>query len=137
MVPPIFSLVVSVTSKFPFRSFVTTIEPPVIDPRDASSALSASKARSGSEKVTIAAAFMIGFQTLSYRDVMPNSWGWLLASGIADLVLAGLIIYAWPASASWTLGLIVGINLITTGLAIVMTAMEVRNLAKSLSQSDA
>jgi uncharacterized membrane protein HdeD (DUF308 family) len=81
-------------------------------------------------------AFQIG-ASLSYRDVMPNSWGWLLASGIADLVLAGLIIYAWPASASWTLGLIVGINLITTGLAIVMTAMEVRNLAKSLSQSDA
>jgi uncharacterized membrane protein HdeD (DUF308 family) len=73
--------------------------------------------------------------SLSYRDVMPKSWGWLLASGIADLVLAGLIIYAWPASASWTLGLIVGINLITTGLAIVMTAMEVRNVAKSLSQS--
>ena len=82
-------------------------------------------------------AFQIG-ASLSYRDVMPNSWGWLLASGIADLVLAGLIIYAWPASgASWTLGLIVGINLITTGLAIVMTAMEVRNVAKSLSQSAA
>ena len=68
---------------------------------------------------------------------MPNSWGWLLASGLADLLLAGLIIYAWPESASWTLGLIVGINLITTGLAIVMTAMEVRNVAKSLSQSAA
>jgi uncharacterized membrane protein HdeD (DUF308 family) len=81
-------------------------------------------------------AFQIG-ASLSYRDVMPNSWGWLLASGLSDLVLAGLIIYSWPASASWTLGLIVGINLITTGLAIVMTAMEVRNVAKSLRQSPA
>jgi uncharacterized membrane protein HdeD (DUF308 family) len=81
-------------------------------------------------------AFQIG-ASLSYRDVMPNSWKWLLASGIADLVLAGLIIYSWPASASWTLGLIVGISLITTGLAIVKTAMEVRNVAKSLSQSAA
>ena len=68
---------------------------------------------------------------------MPNSWGWLLASGLADLLLAGLIIYAWPESATWTLGLIVGINLITTGMAIVMTAMEVRNDAKSLSRSAA
>lgn len=33
-------------------------------------------------------AFQIG-ASLSYRYVMPNSWGWLLASGIADLVLAG------------------------------------------------
>jgi uncharacterized membrane protein HdeD (DUF308 family) len=81
-------------------------------------------------------AFQIG-ASFSYRNVMPNSWGWQLASGIADLVLAGLIIYSWPASASWTLGLIVGINLITTGLAIGMTAMDVRNVAKSLRQSAA
>jgi uncharacterized membrane protein HdeD (DUF308 family) len=81
-------------------------------------------------------AFQIG-ASLSYRDAMPNSWGWLLASGVADLLLAGLIISSWPASASWTLGLIVGINLITKGLAIVMVAMEVRSVAKSLSRSAA
>jgi uncharacterized membrane protein HdeD (DUF308 family) len=73
--------------------------------------------------------------SISYRDVLPDSWGWLFASGIADLVLAGLVIYAWPQSASWTLGLIVGVNLITTGLAILMAAVEVRNVAKSLKQS--
>ena len=72
--------------------------------------------------------------SFSYRDVLPNSWGWLLASGIADLALAGLIIYFWPQSASWTLGLIVGVNLITTGLAILMTAIEVSKVGKSLKQ---
>jgi uncharacterized membrane protein HdeD (DUF308 family) len=65
---------------------------------------------------------------------LPDSWGWLLASGIADIVLAGLIIYFWPQSASWTLGLIVGVNLITTGLAILMTAIEVSKVGKSLKQ---
>jgi uncharacterized membrane protein HdeD (DUF308 family) len=79
-------------------------------------------------------AFQIA-ASLSYRDIVPESWGWLLASGISDLVLAGLIIFYWPASASWTLGLIVGINLITTGLAIVMTAIDVRNVAKSFRPS--
>jgi uncharacterized membrane protein HdeD (DUF308 family) len=78
-------------------------------------------------------AFQIA-ASLSYRDIMPGSWGWLLASGISDLVLAGLIIYSWPGSASWTLGLIVGISLITTGLAILMTAIEVAKVGKSLKQ---
>jgi uncharacterized membrane protein HdeD (DUF308 family) len=75
-------------------------------------------------------AFQVG-TSISYRDVLPGSWGSLLASGITDLVLAGLIIYFWPQSASWTLGLIVGTNLISTGLAILMTAIEVRKVGKS------
>jgi hypothetical protein len=77
-------------------------------------------------------AFQVG-TSISYRDVLPGSWGSLLASGITDLVLAGLIICFWPQSASWTLGLIVGINLITTGLAILMAAIEVRNVGNPKS----
>jgi uncharacterized membrane protein HdeD (DUF308 family) len=65
--------------------------------------------------------------SLSYRDVLPGAWGWMLASGIADLVLAAIIIMSWPVSAAWTLGLIVGINLITSGWAIVFTAIEGRS----------
>jgi uncharacterized membrane protein HdeD (DUF308 family) len=78
-------------------------------------------------------AFQVG-ASISYREVLPDSWGWQLASGIADIVLAGLIIYFWPLSASWTLGLVVGVNLITTGLAILMTAIEVSKVGKSLKQ---
>ena len=77
--------------------------------------------------------FQVGV-SFSYRDVLPDSWGWMLASGIADIVLAGLIIYSWPQSASWTLGLVVGVSLITTGLAIIRTAIEVRKGGKSLKQ---
>jgi uncharacterized membrane protein HdeD (DUF308 family) len=52
--------------------------------------------------------------SLSYRDVFPNQWGWMLASGIADLILAGIVIAGWPGTATWALGLIVGVNLITS-----------------------
>jgi uncharacterized membrane protein HdeD (DUF308 family) len=38
--------------------------------------------------------------SLSYRDVFPDSWGWMLASGIADLILPALIIKGWPSAAT-------------------------------------
>ncbi|HUK34412.1 MAG TPA: HdeD family acid-resistance protein [Vicinamibacterales bacterium] len=67
--------------------------------------------------------------SVAYRHVMRRSWGWMLVSGIADLVLAGIIVLGWPTTAVWALGLIVGINLITSGWAIVMTALSGRRLA--------
>ena len=73
--------------------------------------------------------------SFTYRDVIPNSWGWMLASGIADLMLAAIIILNWPVSAAWTIGLIVGINLITSGTAIVFTAIEARNVVGSLTKA--
>lgn len=42
-------------------------------------------------------------------------WGWILASGIASLVIALLLLLHWPSSAAWAIGLLVGINLIFTG----------------------
>ena len=72
---------------------------------------------------------------LSYRDGIPHSWGWLLASGIADLVLAAIIIAGWPGTVDWTLGLLAGVSLLTSGWAIVMVAMSVRSLAHGVSEA--
>jgi uncharacterized membrane protein HdeD (DUF308 family) len=74
----------------------------------------------------IAAAF-------GYRTAFPDSWVWMLVSGVIDLILAGLIIAGWPGSASWALGLIVGVNLISSGLAIVMVASATRRVASALT----
>jgi uncharacterized membrane protein HdeD (DUF308 family) len=60
---------------------------------------------------------------IKYRDALPDSWGWMVMSGIADLILAGIMISGWPGTAVWALGLIVGVNLITSGLAITMAAL--------------
>jgi uncharacterized membrane protein HdeD (DUF308 family) len=75
--------------------------------------------------------------SIAYRDVLPGSWGWMLASGISDLALAAIIILGWPITAAWALGLIVGINLITSGWAIVMAALAGRNLARMVTESAA
>lgn len=73
--------------------------------------------------------------SLSYREAFPNSWGWMLASGIADLILAGLIIAGWPGTASWALGLIVGVNLITSGIAIIMVAATARRFVRTAEEA--
>ena len=68
--------------------------------------------------------------SFTYRNVMPGAWGWMLASGLADLALAAIVIGAWPLSAVWLLGLVVGINLMTSGLALVMAAIAGRNVVR-------
>jgi uncharacterized membrane protein HdeD (DUF308 family) len=73
--------------------------------------------------------------SLSYRDVFPDSWGWMLASGIVDLILAALIIKGWPSTASWALGLIVGINLFSSGLAVIMVALAGKTLVQTVAKA--
>ena len=67
--------------------------------------------------------------SIAYRHVPGGSAGWMLLSGIADLVLVALIFIGWPVTAAWTLGILVAINLITSGWAIVMAALAGRSLA--------
>jgi uncharacterized membrane protein HdeD (DUF308 family) len=76
------------------------------------------------------------FQTAAaviYRDAIPSTWGWLLASGLADLALAAIIVAGWPGTAAWVLGLLVGVNLLTTGWAVVMVALGARDIARSVT----
>jgi uncharacterized membrane protein HdeD (DUF308 family) len=71
--------------------------------------------------------------SIAYRKVLPDSWGWLLASGVCDLVLVAIIVSSWPQSAAWVLGLLAGVNLLTSGVALVMTAFAARNAVKSVT----
>jgi uncharacterized membrane protein HdeD (DUF308 family) len=55
-----------------------------------------------------------------------GQWGWMLASGIVDLFLAVSILLGLPGSAKWALGLLIGVNLIFGGLALVAMALNGR-----------
>ncbi len=72
--------------------------------------------------------------SIAYRDYMEDSWGWILLSGIADLILVGIIVYGWPVTATWALGVLAGVNLITSGWAIVMAAAAGHGLAKAAAK---
>lgn len=51
------------------------------------------------------------------------------------MLLAGLIIAGWPGSAAWALGLIVGVNLITSGVAVTMVAIAGRKLVDEIQRT--
>jgi len=70
--------------------------------------------------------------SVGYRDVIGRSSVWMLVSGISDLALAAVIIFGWTPIAAWLLGFLVGINLITTGWAIVMVALAGRKFSRAL-----
>lgn len=45
------------------------------------------------------------FQSISsiaYRDVIGDSWVWMLLSGLSDLALAAIVISGWPSTAAWS-----------------------------------
>jgi uncharacterized membrane protein HdeD (DUF308 family) len=72
------------------------------------------------------------FQTalaVASRKVMAGTWVWMLVSGIADLVLAAIIILGLPGTAIWALGLLVGVNLLTAGWAIVVASLRGRGMS--------
>ncbi len=62
------------------------------------------------------------FLSLEHRRSL-SSWGWVLASGIIDLILAAIILARWPETAAWVIGLLVGVNLLMYGIALAMTAI--------------
>ncbi|MDX1694034.1 MAG: HdeD family acid-resistance protein [Ketobacteraceae bacterium] len=45
-----------------------------------------------------------------------HNWGWLAFSGLIDLLLAFLIFFLLPQSASWIIGLMVGVSMLFNGL---------------------
>jgi uncharacterized membrane protein HdeD (DUF308 family) len=56
----------------------------------------------------------------------------MLLSGIVDLILAGIIFLGLPGSAAWAIGLLVGINLIFGGAAMIAMAQQARKLGPNL-----
>jgi uncharacterized membrane protein HdeD (DUF308 family) len=68
---------------------------------------------------------------LAHRRESSSRWELMLISGIVDLILAGLILAGLPATAAWAIGLIVGVNLLFGGVALVAMALQARGTAPS------
>jgi len=66
---------------------------------------------------------------LDHKRELSGQWGWMLVSGIIDLALAMMIFAGLPSTAAWALGLLVGINMIFGGAAMIAMALHARKPA--------
>ena len=64
---------------------------------------------------------------LEHKRELSGRWGWMLASGVVDLLLALMILAGLPSTAAWALGLLVGINMVFGGAALIAMALHARN----------
>jgi uncharacterized membrane protein HdeD (DUF308 family) len=69
---------------------------------------------------------------LEHRRELPGAWGWMFASGVVDLILGGVIVAGLPGAAQWALGLLVGINMLFGGAALIAMALQARNIGSSV-----
>jgi uncharacterized membrane protein HdeD (DUF308 family) len=69
------------------------------------------------------ASIMFAFE---HRRQFSGRWAWMLASGVVDIVLASIIIFDLPGTSAWTMGLLVGINMILGGFALIAMGLHAR-----------
>lgn len=70
------------------------------------------------------------FRSVAAFQLKPNDhWGWLLASGSLAIILGLLVIFQFPLSAVWFIGLLVGLDLLFAGSWLMMVAWTARKLS--------
>ncbi len=57
---------------------------------------------------------------------LGRRWGWLVAAGVASIVVGVLLLLGWPGTALWATGLLLGVNLIFTGVTNTTLALTAR-----------
>jgi uncharacterized membrane protein HdeD (DUF308 family) len=63
------------------------------------------------------------FYALEHRTG-PGRWGYVLASGIVDLTLGIILFAGLPGTATWAIGLLIGINMFFGGWSLILMALS-------------
>ena len=87
--------------------------------------------RPGEGLLTITLLLIVFFMMEGFAKIIfaltirpfPN-WGWVLASGVIGVLLSGFLWSSMPVTATWLLGFLLGINLISQGAASPCTKTE-------------
>ncbi len=60
---------------------------------------------------------------MAFRIRSHRGWGWVLVSGLVAIAAGALIALQLPSSATWVLGMLVGIKMIFAGWSFVALAL--------------
>jgi uncharacterized membrane protein HdeD (DUF308 family) len=68
---------------------------------------------------------------IEHRRQFSGRWAWILASGVIDIVLASIVLasintFDLQGTSAWTMGLLVGINMILGGSALMAMGLRAR-----------
>ncbi|HXY02096.1 MAG TPA: HdeD family acid-resistance protein [Terriglobales bacterium] len=88
----------------------------------------------GAQGVTmlLAALFIVGgiFRGVAASVIQFPRWGWTVFSGLVSLVLGIYLLATWPAASTYFIGVVIGIDLIFDGSALVGFAGAIHSLPK-------
>ncbi len=73
--------------------------------------------------------------SFSFRPA--QGWIAVLFSGIITWVLGAMIWVQWPASGMWAIGILVGVNLLMTGIALISVAMTIGQIVDKIESATA
>ncbi|MBI3675454.1 MAG: DUF308 domain-containing protein [Proteobacteria bacterium] len=79
--------------------------------------------------IVMGAVFLVqgAYEIAFAMEMRPrNGWFWMLISGLASLVLALVIAAGLPAISTIVLGILLGINLLTTGIGYTFIGLALR-----------
>ncbi|WP_298224222.1 HdeD family acid-resistance protein [Acidocella sp.] len=81
----------------------------------------------GAMALTLILGIMFMFQgaaeLMFALEIRPaKGWGGMLASGLASVLLSVVIVSGWPGISTIALGLLLGINFLTTGIAYIFVS---------------
>ena len=68
---------------------------------------------------------------IEHRRKFSGRWAWIFASGVIDIVLASIVLasiitFNLQGTSAWTMGLLVGINMILGGSALIAMGLHAR-----------
>jgi uncharacterized membrane protein HdeD (DUF308 family) len=66
-----------------------------------------------------------------FRNRKEGASAWILVNSIITLLLGGLIWFHWPSSSVWAIGILVGVNLLMTGITRLMFGLAIRKIVSS------